>query len=450
MKKSTDVFIIGASAAGAAAAIATRNWYPDKKVTVVRNVSYTVVPCGIPYIYGHLGGSVEADKMPDELLTGKGIKLIFDNVIDVDRKGKVVKLESGDEYSYEKLVMAIGSQPVLPPIGGLDLKNVFPVRKDPDFLNQVCKAAEGVTNAVVIGGGFIGIEMAEQLKMAGIPNTTIVELLPHCLLLACEEEMAVRAEKELEKMGINVRTNSIAKAITGNEKAEAVELTTGEKIKADLVILGIGAAAHVELAEKIDLKVDKTMGVIVDRYMRTSDPDIFACGDCATKFSFITGDLVPIRLASVACSEGIIAGSNMYKPIRQTNGAVGAFATKIGDVTLGSVGFSTRMCDDYGIDYYIGEIQAPDRHPGSLPGCTMDTKAKLIFRKIDDRLIGGHIVGGLQAAEMANALSIALQNRLTSDELAVTQFGTHPLVSASPLMYHLMWAAENALVSRKK
>ena len=352
MKKSTDVFVIGASAAGAAAAIATRNWYPGKKVTVVRNVSYTVVPCGIPYIYGYLGGSVEADKIPDALLTGKGIDLIVGQVIDVDRKGKVVKLENGDEYSYEKLVMGIGSQPVLPPIGGLDLENVFPVQKDPEFLNQICKASEGVTDAVVIGGGFIGIEMAEQLKIAGIANVTIVELLPHCLLLACEEEMAIRAEKELEKAGITVCTKSAAKAITGNGKAEAVERSTGEKIKADLVILGIGAEAHVTLAEQIGLTVDKRMGVIVDRFMRTSDPDIFACGDCASKFSFITGDLVPIRLASIACSEGIIAGSNLYKLNRQSNGAVGAFSTKIGDLTLGSVGFSTRMCDGYGMDYY--------------------------------------------------------------------------------------------------
>jgi len=450
MKKSTDVFCIGASAAAGAAAVASRRWYPEKKVTCVRNVSYTVVPCGIPYIYGYLGGSVEKNKIPDELLTGKGIELLTDNVIDVDIRGKVVKLEGGDEYSYEKLVFGTGSHPFVPPIGGLDLKNVFTVKKDPKYLEEIGKALEGANDVVVIGGGFIGVEMAEQIKMKGIPNVTIVELLPHCLLLACEEEMAIRAEEELRKLGVNIILNASAKNIVGNGKAEAVELSTGQKVKADVVIIGIGAAAEVDLAEKVGLKVDRKMGIIVDRYMRTSEKDVFACGDCATKPSFITGNIVPIRLASVACSEGIIAGSNLYKLNRQTLGAVGAFATKIGNLCIGAAGLSTKMCKDNGIDYYTGEIQAPDRHPAGLPGCTMNMKVKLIFRKSDNKIIGGHVAGGMGAADMANIISVAIQSGLTSDELAVRQIATHPLLTGSPLVTHVMWAAEDGVLNKNK
>lgn len=348
------------------------------------------------------------------------------------------------------MVFGAGSYPFVPPIGGLDLDNVFTIKKDPEYLEEVGKALEGVNNVVVIGGGFIGVEMAEQIKMKGIANVTIVELLPHCLLLACEEEMAIRAEEELKSLGVNVILNASAKTVVGNGKAEAVELSTGQKVKADVVIIGIGAAAELDLAEKIGLKADRRMGVFADRYMRTSDKDVFTCGDCATKFSFITGDLVPIRLASVACSEGAIAGSNLYKLNRQTMGAVGAFATKIGNLCIGAAGFSTKMCKDNGIDYYIGEVQAPDRHPGGLPGCTMNTKAKLIFRKNDNKIIGGHVAGGMGAADMANTISIAIQSGLTSDELAVRQVATHPLLTASPLMTHVIWAAESGVVNKNK
>lgn len=449
MSKTTDILIVGGSAAGLGAAKSARAWYPDKKVTVVRNVPYTVIPCGIPYIYGTLN-SVEKNLIPDEGFSKNGVEFIVNDIVDVDRKNRIAKFADGSEIKYEKLVIGVGSRPILPPIDGINLKNVFPILKDPVHLQGLDNALEGVENVVIIGGGFIGVEMAEQVKLKGNSNVTLIEALPHCLLMSCEEEAGIKVEKELEKLGVNVLTNTMVEAIIGDEKAEEVKLSNGKNIKADLVILGIGAAPNTDLAEKIGLDVNKKLGIIVDEYMRTNDENIFACGDCSIKYSAITNKQTPIRLASVSVLEGKIAGSNLYEINQKSRGIVGAFSTKVGNISVGSAGFTEKVCINNKIDYYVGEITAPDRHPGSFDDCTPDTKVKLIFDKVSNKLIGGHVIGGVQAADMANIFALAIQQGVTANETSNIQYATHPLLTGSPLVYQVMWAAENALLNRKK
>lgn len=449
MAKNTDILIIGGSAAGLSAANSAKSWYPDKKVTVVRDVSYTVVPCGIPYIYGYLQ-QVEKDKIPDEGFLQKGIEIIVGKVEDIDRVKKIAKFADGEQITYEKLVLGIGSKPLLPPIEGVNLKNVFPVKKDPVYLEELNKALEQVKEVVVIGGGFIGVEMAEQIKLKGDYNVTLVEALPCCLQAACEEEAGRRVDEELKKLGINVYTSTLVEAIYGNGIVEEVKLSNGELQKADLVILGIGALPNIDLAEQIGLAFDKANGIIVDEYLRTSDHDIFACGDCCSKYSVINGKPVNIRLASVATAEGMIVGSNLYELRRKTRGVVGAFATSIGSLSVAAAGYTDKMCHDQDINYYTGEITSPDRHPGSLPGCTMNTRVRLLFDRKSDKIIGAHVISGPQAADMVNICAIAIQHGLTADDLANAQYATHPLLTGSPLVYQVMWAAENAVVNRIK
>ncbi|MEL7566548.1 MAG: FAD-dependent oxidoreductase [Dehalobacterium sp.] len=444
-----DVVIIGGSAAGLSTANTVVNWYPAKKVALIRNVSYTVVPCGIPYIYGTLGSS-EKDKIPDEGFLKKGIQIIVNEVIDVDTKSKMVLFQDETKVAYEKLVFALGSYPKVPPIAGITLSNVFPIKKDPIYLDKLNEVIENKTNLVIIGGGFIGVEMAEQLKLKGDYNVTLVESLPHCLMLSCEEEAGVVVEKELEALGVSIKTNTTVEALLGKEKVEEVVLSTGEKIPADAVILGIGSSPNTDLAAKIGLEIDQTWGIQVDEYMQTSSEDIFACGDCCTKVSAIYGEPAAVRLASVAALEGMIAGSNLYKLTRKNKGVVGSFATKVGAVSVASAGYTEKSCLDQGVNYYKGEITAPDRHPGSLPGCTSQTKVKLLFDASTDRIIGGHVIGGVQAADMVNILSLAIQEGITPNKLATAQYATHPLLTGSPLVYQIMWAAENAVINKTK
>jgi len=446
--KATDVLIIGGSAAGLSTANSVKTWYPNKSVMVVRDVDYTVVPCGIPYIYGTLK-AVEKDKIPDEGFLKKGVEFVISKVSEIDRNQHLVILADGETISYEKLVLATGARPVFPPVPGAQLGNIFPIYKDPNYLQNLDDVLQQNKNVVIIGGGFIGVEMAEQVRLKGDDyNVTLIEALPRCLAVACEEEYGQKIETELERMGVKVMTDTMVKAFIGDQKVNGVILTDGSTVTADIVILGIGTIPNIELASQSGLKVDEKEGITVDEYLCTNDPDIFACGDCASKFSSINGEPVIIRLASVAASEGMIAASNLYQLNRKTLGALGAFATKVGDTSVGAAGFTERMCIENYISYYVGKMVAPDRHPASLPGCTMQTEVKLLFDRKDDRIIGGHVLGGVQAADMVNILALAIQQRLTAAELAVMQYATHPLLTGSPLVYQVMWAAENAIAKK--
>jgi NADPH-dependent 2,4-dienoyl-CoA reductase/sulfur reductase-like enzyme len=465
----TDVLIIGGSAAGLMAAVTLKKRNPDKKVTIVRNVKKTPVPCGIPYIYGILK-DVSKDIIPDEGFVSAGIEILVKHVEKVDRAAKTVTFNDGSTIGYEKLVLGTGSKPFVPPMPGTNLKNVFTVKKDPKYLDELYAALQkNVKNVVVIGGGFIGVEMAEQIaKMSGAVyqdyfctaeqsgaaiNVSLIEMLPHCLMLACEEEFGIVAENELKKLGINVMVENQVKSIDddGTGKVCGVTMTNGTKLSADLVIIGIGAIPNIDLAESIGLPATPRSGFEVNEYLQTQDPDVYAAGDCATKFSFFTGKPSGIRLASVACTEGMIAASNIYnEKSRKTMGALGAFATKVGERCIGAAGLTTKAAADEKIEVVIGEAVAPNRHPGALPGCIPTMKAKLLYRKDNGVIVGGHICGGESAADMANVIAVAIQSKLTAEDMATMQYATHPLLTSSPLTYHIMLAAENAAAQLAK
>ncbi len=444
----SDVVIIGGSAVGLMAAVTLKKRTPEKSVTVIRNVSKTPVPCGIPYIYGIMG-QVEKDLIPDQGFIDQGIEIRLNNVTEIDRTNKEVVLDNGGRIAYNKLIIGTGSKPFVPPLPGIDKGNIFPISKDPVHLQQLYTGLEPAQNVVVIGGGFIGVEMAEQIVKMGEKAgrkkiVTIVEMLPRCLMLACEEEFCIEIEKELENIGITIRTNCQAQELTGEENVTGVKLADGEILPADVVVIGIGAQANIGLAKECGLDADPRAGIKVDEYMQTSDPDIFAAGDCASKFSSITGQPSGIRLASVACCEAMIAASNLDEKKRKTLGALGAFSTVVGKRAVAAAGLSTKAAADAGIDFIVGEVTAPNRHPGHLPGSIPDMKIKLIFRKDNGVVIGGHVSGGEAAADMVNIVAIAIQAHLTAEQMAVMQYATHPLLTSSPLSYHVMLAAENA------
>ncbi len=447
----SDVVIIGGSAAGLMAALTLKKRAADKTVTIIRNVINTPVPCGIPYIYGIMG-QVEKNLIPDQGFIDQGIEILQREVADIDRDGKAVVFSDGDRITYGKLIISTGSKPFVPPLSGIDKTNVFTVKKDPVYLQKVYTALAPAQNVVVIGGGFIGVEMAEQIALmgqkAGVEKkVTVLEMMPRCLMLACEEEFCLEIEAELKKLGVTVKTNCQAEELIGDEEIKGVRLATGELITADAVVIGIGAQANIDLALKCGLEADPRTGIKVDKYMQTTDADIYAAGDCASKFSCITGKPSGIRLASVACSEGMIAASNLCKDrSRVTMGALGAFSTKVGDRSVAAAGMTSRSAAEEGIEFVVGEATSPNRHPGHLPGSVSDMKIKLLFRRDNNQVIGGHVSGGDAASDMVNIIATAIQANLTAEQLAVMQYATHPLLTASPLSYHVMLAAENAAV----
>ena len=439
--KKADIVIVGGSAAGIEAAITAQKQYPSKNVIVVRKEKEALVPCGIPYIMGTLG-SVEKNLVPISLLGGA--ELIVDEVKSIDRESKSIATNGDETIGYDRLVLATGSRPVVPPIPGADLNNVFTIRKEIDYLEQLQEALKQANDVLVVGGGFIGAEFADECHKMGL-NVTIIELLEHCLYLNCDEDFCIRIEDKMREVGVQVNTTCRVKSIVGDKKVEYVECEKGLRFNADVVILAIGVVPNTELARDAGLEIGEQKGIWVDQYMITSDPNIFAIGDCAEKFCFFTGKPTATRLASVATREARIAGANLFQSRRRRNqGTIGVFGTLIADIATGVAGLTERAAKNLGFDLIIGEAAAVDRHPGAMPGAR-ELRVKLIFDRASAKIIGGEACGGITAGEIANVMAQAIASGMTWDDIAAAQIGTHPALTASPLAYQIVNAAENAV-----
>jgi len=439
------VVVVGGSAAGLTAAITARRHYPEKNTLLVRKEQQVLIPCGIPYIFGTVG-SPDKNLIPDGVLEKNKIDFLIDDVTEIDREKSQITTAGGKEIGYERLVLATGSLPAMPPVPGFELDNVFPIYKDVSHLEGMQQALKNVSDLVIIGGGFIGVEFADECKKSTGANVTVVEMLPHCLMLAYDEEFCAEAEELLKSRGITPMTGVKVKRLVGKKAVEGVELDNGKTLPAQAVILGIGASANVSLAQQAGLHIGPTGGVAVDRTMRTSDDKIYACGDCAEKFSFFGGRPSPLKLASIATAEARIAAANLFGTRRENIGTVGVWSTAIGDTAFATAGLTESLATRHGYNYVVGAAEAPNRHPGGMPGmCNM--KVKLVFEKRTGVLLGGQIMGDKAAGELINAISACVQRRMTAEDVATFQTGTHPALTASPIAYQFVNAAEAAIAA---
>lgn len=442
-----DIVVIGGSAAGLTGAITARRHYPHKSILMVRTEEQVLIPCGIPYIFGTLGGP-QKNLISDAVLEKNDIDLLITKTTDIDREGKILHTKAG-EIGYERLILATGSRPAMPPIPGFELEGVFTIVKDVEYLSELDQWLETAKDVVVIGGGFIGIEFGDEINKAGDKNVTIIEMLPHCLALAYDEEFCIEMEEVLESRGLNIRTSARVDRIAGDGRVEKVILSGGTEIKADTVIVGVGAVANVDLAKKAGLRIGLTGGIAVDRTMKTSDDNIYACGDCAEKISFFGGRPSPLKLASIAALEARIAGANLFGIRRENVGTVGVWSTAVGDVAIATAGLTEGMATERGYDVVAVTIGGPNRHPGIMPGAA-NTKVKLVFESNSGVILGGQVMGDSTAGEIINAVSACVQSRMTAEDMAMFQIGTHPALTASPIAYHMVNAAEIAIGEMRK
>ncbi len=449
MKKS-DIVVIGGSAAGLTAAITAKRHYPGKSVLAIRREKKVSIPCGIPYVFGVVGTPEKNLISADDSLAKSGVESVVGNVVAINRAAKAVTTEDGTEYGYERLVIATGSEPIVPPIPGYEKKNVFAIRKDVDYLTSVLSAMETAKNLCIVGCGFIGVEIAEECKKCRPEmNIRIVEMMTHCLQLVYDADFCVKAEETLKKQDIELLLDSKLEAFEGDEKVERVRLADGRTFEADIVILGIGAAANSMIAKGAGLEVGKRGEIEVNRYMQTSDPAIFACGDCASKVSFFDGKPSGLKLASIATMEARIAGANLFSTSRVNLGVIGVYSTVLGDCAFAVAGLTTGQAMAKGYDVVLGEAEASNRHPGCMPGGA-PLKVRLVFETGSQVLIGGQVVGAKSGGELINAISACIHQRMTADDIATFQTGTHPALTASPIVYQLVNAAELAIAEIQK
>ncbi|CAD5243644.1 NAD(P)/FAD-dependent oxidoreductase [Thermococcus camini] len=437
-----DVVIIGASAGGLTTAISARKFYPDKSVLVIKREDISMIPCGIPYIFGTLN-SVDDDILPvEKFLEPLGVDVLTDEVTEIDPRAKLVRTASGKEIAWEKLVLATGSKPVKPEFPGSELEGVYTVPKDYRYLKEFRERVKTAERIVIVGGGFIALEVGDEIRKLGKDVTILVR--SRLLRSSFDREFSEMVAERLEERSIKVIHGQVER-ILGGERVERVRLIDGSELPADLVIFSIGYRPNVELAVKAGLRVTR-YGIWTDEYMRTSHPDIFAVGDCVEHRDFFTGKPYGLMLASTATFEARIAGANLFKLqiVRENRRTIGVYSTNVAGLTLAAAGLTEEAARREGFEVIVGYGKGPDRHPAKFPDTSMVT-VKLIFSRDRGAILGAQIAGGKSVGEMINILALAIQKRLTASELYTLQIATHPLLTASPVGYQILQAAEDAL-----
>lgn len=445
--KKFDVVIIGAGPAGIITGVTIKKQYPNKSVLMFRDEEKGLVPCGIPYIFHNLN-SVEKNMMGPKAFIDLGGEVITGSVVDVNIKEKIVKIESGEHYSFEKLVFATGSKEIIASfIPGHDLKNVFYIKKSYSYIHDLVEELKEIKNIVVIGGGFIGAEMAEQLAMNKEKNVSLIESEDFCFSKAFSAELSEIATEQLKKSNVNVSTSTLVEKVLGeNGIVTGVQLKGNKNIKADAVIFAIGYKPNTELAKNAGLQTNEVGAIVVDNYERTSEKDICAVGDCSQTIGFLTGKRDYIMLASTATAEARVLGYNLFgiKIKKSFTGTIGIFSTEINGLAMAAAGLNEKNAVPANIDFITAQFSAFDRHPASIADSSSLT-VKLYVSPSDGSILGGEVWGGKSAGEIINIIGLAIQKEITVYELISLQIGTHPLLTSAPTIPVFIKTAELAL-----
>ncbi|MEW6593165.1 MAG: FAD-dependent oxidoreductase [Candidatus Hadarchaeota archaeon] len=423
------IVIIGFQSAGLTAAGAARLLDRDAKITAIERRMYaTCHPCGLPFLVE--GKITDIDQLIEVESKIPGIEVKSKTEAkSIDRKNKQVEIQDvrsggSEKIPYDKLIIGTGSVALKPRIPGVDLKNVFTIQSCEDAANILSMVGAGAKNAVVIGAGLIGIEVACALRARGIA-VTVVEILPNALPGLLDPDMAEVITEHLKRSGVDVFCSTPAREIIGKTKVEAV-LAGEKKIPADFVVLAVGFKPNVELAAAAGLKLGPTGLVEVDEQLRTSDPDIYAAGDCAESKCLITKRPVKSQLATTAIRMGRVAGINAAGGKELFQGVLNTATTSAEGLEVSSTGLTASRAKEAGLDAFAARVRASSR-PRYFPG-TAPITVKLIVEKGSGRVLGGQIIGE-GAAERADLLAFAIAKGSKVEELARMEYCYAPPVS---------------------
>lgn len=445
--KEFDVIIIGAGPAGIITGVTAKGQYPDKSMLMFKEEEKGLVPCGIPYVFYRLD-DVEKNVMGPKPFIDLGGEVVKDTVNNVDLNTKTVTTQTGNEYRFKKLVFATGSVAVIPSfIEGNNLENVFYIKKSYQYIKEILEKLKSKKNIVVIGGGFIGAEVTEQLSMHPEKQVTVIESEANCFSKAFSKELSQIATDALKQTRANVLTSTQVDKIIGRDGiATSVILNNGEEIKCDAIIMAIGYKPNTELAKNAGLEINEAGAIIVDHYERTKIKDICAVGDCSQTIGFLTGRIDNIMLASTATAEARVLGHNLFgiKIRKSFTGTLAVFSTEINGIAMASAGVNDSNAEEGNIQYISSKFSDYDMHPGTFEN-TSPLTLKLYASPHDGSIIGGEVWGGKSSGEIINTISLAIQKGVTVYELISFQIGSHPLLTSAPTKTILIKAAEKII-----
>lgn len=416
-----DYVIIGGVAAGMSAAMEIFRTDENAKITVLeRGEDYSYGQCGLPYTISGVVPSFDD-------LRARSVKTFRDkynidartheNVESIDFNNQIVhgvSTTTNEKFNinYDKLLIATGSSPIFPNWQGSELEGIHTMGTITDTKRLLNDLTKNIQNITIIGGGYIGLEAAENFIEIG-KKVTLIQRGPQIAKIF-DEDMAEIIRQKAKEKGIKVILNEEVKEFKGNKRVEEV-ITDEQSYKTDLVLLSIGVKPNTEFLKNTDIHLIDKGAIIVDAYQQTNIKNVYAAGDCATNYHRIKKIDDHIPLGTTANKQGRIAGANMAEHALTFKGIVGTSIIKFFDLTLGKTGISEREAKSLNIPYEL-QISEAGTHAGYYPGSDkMDLK--IIYHKETKELLGGQIIGASGVDKRIDVLATALFNKMTINEL---------------------------------
>ena len=450
------IIIVGGVAGGATAAARLRRLDEHAEIIMFeRGEHISFANCGLPY---HVGGTI-ANREDLLLQTPASFHQRFhvdvrvrSEVLSIDRVAKTVNvrdLRTGDTYvqPYDKLILSTGGAPIKPPVEGINSERVFTLRDVADIDRIKAFLSENKPkNAAVVGGGFIGIEMAENLKSAGL-NVSIIELSDQ-VIAPLDIDIASDVHHHLRQHDVSLYLNNGLLRIREHNSGLTVALQKGT-LEADMLILAIGVKPESKLAKDAGLDINERGGIVADEHMRTSDPDIYAVGDAVEVIDFVTGQAAMIPLAGPANKQARVAADNICGIFSQYAGTQGSAIIKVFDMTVASTGVNEKTAKRLDLGYDKVFLWLPD-HAGYYPGSKL-MSMKVIFEKGSGKILGAQIIGFGGVDKRCDVLAVAIRAGMTAYDLARLELCyAPPYSSAKDPVGMAGYAIENVLTGKIK
>jgi|694.fasta_scaffold48681_1 NADPH-dependent 2,4-dienoyl-CoA reductase/sulfur reductase-like enzyme/rhodanese-related sulfurtransferase len=426
------VVIVGGVAGGASAAARARRLSESAEIILLERGQYvSFANCGLPYYVG------EEIKQREKLIVTSPTRLkerfridvrVGNNVTEIHRSNKTITVTDAGtgktyEESYDKLILSPGASPFKPPIPGIDLPNVLTLRTlgDVDRIKHLVDS--GIREAMVIGGGFIGLEMVENLVKRGV-RTTLVQLADQ-IMVTMDREMTTPIVANLKKYGVELLLKEQAESVekTDNDRLR-VKLAGGSVLESDMVLFGVGVRPENRLAIQAELSVGKRGGIITNQHMQTNDPDIYAVGDAVEVEEFVLKSRAQIALAGPANRQGRLAADHIFGRTVPYRGTQGTSIVRVFDTVAASTGVNERTLRSESIPFERVYIH-PANHAGYYPGAEA-MSIKLLFRVPTGEVLGAQIVGGEGVDKRIDVFAMAIQGGMTVFDLEEAELAYSP------------------------
>lgn len=420
------IIIIGAEAAGSSAAAKAKRVQPDATVTVYEKTDIVSFgACGLPYFIGNqFNDENEMVSRTPEQFIQSGINMhILHEVIAIDQDQKKVTVRDivnnrTFEDSYDKLLITVGASPVIPPLENIGLANIFTIRNIHDGLKfKAHLSSSNIQNVAIVGGGYIGLELAEALVELG-KKVKVFQLNDRVLAEAFDKEITDVIETELHRK-CDLHLNEIVQGFKGTERVEMIYTNKGMH-PTDVVIISTGVRPNSQVYKSIGLEMLGNDAIIIDEYGQTNLPDIYAAGDCASIYHLVSQTTSYIPLATSANKIGRIVGENLVGGKASFPGTLGTSALRIFDLEAGRTGLTEEGVKKAGIPYKTVFVKDKN-HSNYIPGQAA-IYAKVIYHAETREMLGGQLVGSSGAVLRANVLATAIWKKTKIDELAMMDF----------------------------